>query len=194
MSHEALLLRIPPRLKVIVTLALHPRRARIVVADDTLDVLVELAHRVIDLLEVADLEAGNGLGERGIRCVHGIIHFDGLVFGQGGCRLAGIADLTSVPACCLAHVAFKVALGRVDDAVDIDIHCCALSSLELLEIGFPDLQGLLVLERLIVEMQVDSRHERFVQDAGTVGGKKQDTSVLFKNTQEDWTGGQRSVD
>ena len=173
MGNEALLrllFRIPPRLIVIITLALHPCHAREVFAADVRHVFVEFAHRVVNFLEVADLEASHGLGERGIRCMDAVVHAEGLVLGQGGGCLACIADLASVPASCLVDVGSKVALCEIEDAVNVDIHCCALAPLELLEIGFPDLHRLLVLERWVVKLGVDSRHECFVQDSDAVGG------------------------
>lgn len=127
------------RLKVVIAFPLDLRSPCKVFAAHIDHVLVEVAHGVIDLLEMPDLKHRDSL--QGIRfgSAQAIVHSKGLILRlRSGCQ-TGVADLSPVPARRLVDVRLKVVSCKMQDLFDVHLHGLALALLELPQIGLPDL-------------------------------------------------------
>ena len=77
-----------------------------------------------------------------------------------------------------------MAFGVLGDAFDVGVEIAPLLD-ESLEVHLPDLHGGFLVQRRIVEGDVDARFERLVEMAHFVGGEEKDAGIVLQNAQED---------
>jgi len=111
----------------------------------------------------------------------------GVKVSQAAGYLEGVADLAAVPAAA-AIVAAELVGGELEDLGLVDLQreqlvialvALDLDGVEAGDVHLPDLECLLELERWVVELQVDSRLEGFVEGADAVGGEKEEAVVVL---------------
>ena len=118
---------------------------------------------------------------------HGFVETVGLriKFGEGDGGLEGIFDLTPVPGASFGFGETEVVLlGVFLDrfAVHFDVFLVLDQSLQ---VHFPDFAAGVLVKLRVVQADVDTGFEGFVEMTNFVGGKKEDSGVVFEYSQED---------
>lgn len=107
-----------------------------------------------------------------------------LIISQRCCRLEGIPDLSPIPSRVVLFAILEVGFGERQDLFLVGLHESLLSLEGTLQVGLPDTERLLLIQIGEVKRQVNSRFERIVKGAYSIGREKQDASVVFEDPKE----------
>jgi len=124
------------------------------------------------------------------------VFLPGIVICQAGGDLEGIPDLPAVPSALAFGVAHELAHGKGHDLLLVYVELLVtrreatlfFDGLEALDVHEPDVAGLHLGERGVVELEVDARLEGLIERAGAVGREEEDAVVVFQDAEEDLRG------
>jgi hypothetical protein len=110
---------------------------------------------------------------------------------QGDGRLERVADLAAVPGDAFASAFVKVALGEFEEGVLVEDDLDFGGFVVLFEPGHdvgPHLPGRVQVDGGVVEGDVDTGFEGFVDDTWAVGDKEKNAGVVFELAEENCSG------
>lgn len=92
--------------------------------------------------------------------------------------------MSPIPSGVVLFAILEVGFGERQDLLLVGLHESLLSLEGTLQVGLPDTERLLLVQVGEVKWQVNSRFERIIKGAYSIGGEKQDASVVFEDSKE----------